>query len=279
MDSAELKELLKGATAFSILSDSELEEFVERFQLVHYTLGQSVVRAGDDSDAFYVVYSGRARVVATNTMGEEVTVGTLTRGNSFGEQGLLTRSPRKFTIRAASDLALLRLDKKDFEYLVGHQPDLRNYFDSYLSEISIRNFLKLCTAFAPLTPTEIRGLLNSMEAKEYSAKQRIIREGDPGDAFYLLRSGGVEVIKESDGARVLNRLKAGDSFGELALLTGQVRAASIITTEPSSVFRLDKADFDRILASSPRFKDAIVSIASGYSEVAVRDEQAASEGA
>ena len=279
MDSAELEDLLKGTTAFSILADSELKQFVERFQLVHYTLGQGVVRAGDDSDAFYVVYSGRARVVATNTLGEEVTVGTLTRGNSFGEQGLLTRSPRTFTIRAASDLALLRLDKKDFEYLVGHQPELRNYFDSYISEISIRNFLKLCTAFAPLTPAEIRGLLNSMEIKEYSAKQRIIREGDPGDAFYLLRSGGAEVIKESDGARVLNRLKAGDSFGELALLTGKLRAASIITTEPSSVFRLDKADFDRILASSPRFKNAIVSIASGYSEVAVRDDQAAGEGA
>ena len=51
----------------------------------------------------------------------------------------------------------------------------------------------------------------------------------------------------------------------------------IITTELSSVFRLDKADFDH-LASSPRFKDAIVSIAR-QAEVAVRDEQTASEAA
>lgn len=275
MESTELKELLKGTTAFSILSDRELEQFGERFQLVHYTLGQQVVSAGDEADAFYVVYSGRARVVATNSVGEEVTVGTLTRGNSFGEQGLLTRSPRNFTIRAASDLALLRLDKQDFESLLGQRPGLREYFDSYISEISIRNFLKLCTAFAPLSPQEIRDLLNSMEIKEYGAKERIIREGEAGDAFYLLRSGSAEVIRESDANKVLNRLKAGDSFGELALLTGQVRAASIFTTEPSSVFRLNKVDFDRIIATSPKFKDAIVSIASGYSEAAVRQDEAA----
>jgi len=277
MDSTELKELLKGTTAFSILSDRELEQFGERFQLVHHTLGQAVVSAGDEADAFFVVYSGRARVIATNSVGEEVTVGTLTRGNSFGEQGLLTHSPRNFTIRAASDLALLRLDKKDFEYLLGKQPGLREYFDSYISEISIRNFLKLCTAFAPLSPQEIRGLLNSMEVKEYAAHERIIREGETGDAFYLLRSGSAEVIKESNSGKVLNRLKAGDSFGELALLTGQVRAASIVTIEPSSVFRLDKADFDRIIAASPKFKDAIVSIASGYSEAGVREDEASAE--
>src|ERR1700693_2113570 len=129
MDTTELKGLLKATTAFAILSDEELEQTGPRFELVHYTLGQAVVSAGLESDAFYVVYSGRGRVVAVNTKGEEVTVGTLSRGNSFGEQGLLTRSPRNFTIRAASDLALLRLNKKDFEDLLEQHPTLRGYFD------------------------------------------------------------------------------------------------------------------------------------------------------
>ena len=264
MDSAELKGLLKETAAFSILADEELKQFGERFELVHYTLGQAVVRAGEEADAFYIVYSGRARVIAVNTAGEEVTVGALSRGLSFGEQGLLTNEPRRFTVRAASDLALLRLNKTDFDALLEDHPNLRDYFDKYISDISIRNFLKLCTVFAPLTPQEIRNLLSSMQVKEYAAGEAIIREGETGDAFYILRSGRAEVIKESDGQKVLNRLKAGDSFGELALLTGQARAASIITKEPSSVFRLEKSEFERIVAASPKFKDAIVSVASGY---------------
>jgi ATP-binding cassette subfamily B protein len=277
MDTTELKGLLKATTALAILSDEEMEQIGPRFELVHYTLGQAVVTAGLESDAFYVVYSGRARVVAVNNQGEEVTIGTLSRGNSFGEQGLLTNSPRTFTIRAANDLALLRLNKKDFEYLLEQHPTLREYFDKYISEISIRNFLKLCTVFAPLSPQEIRHLLGAMEVKEYAANAAIIREGETGDAFYVLRSGHAEVVKESDGGKVLNHLKAGDSFGELALLTGQVRAASIITTEPSSVFRLEKNEFDRIIASSPRLKDAMVSVASGYSRASLKEAETASD--
>ncbi|HVS81100.1 MAG TPA: peptidase domain-containing ABC transporter [Pyrinomonadaceae bacterium] len=273
MDSAELKELLKGTTAFAILSDKELEQLGQNFELVHYTLGQAVVSAGEESDAFYVVYSGRARVIAHDASGEEVTVGTLTRGNSFGEQGLLTRTPRHFTIRAASDLALLRLSQKAFENLVGKHPNVREYFDKYISDISIRNFLKLCTVFAPLTSQEIRDLLGAMEVKDYVANEAIIREGESGDAFYILRSGKARVIKESDGGKVLKHLKAGDSFGELALLTGEARSASIITTEASSVFRLERSQFDRIVAASPRFRDAIVSVASGYSRAAISDEE------
>jgi CRP-like cAMP-binding protein len=101
MDFTELRELLSGTTVFSVLSDDELEQLSERFELAHYTFGQAICRAGDKADAFYIVYSGRARVVAVNQQNEEVTIGTLTRGNSFGEQGLLANSPRKYTVRAA----------------------------------------------------------------------------------------------------------------------------------------------------------------------------------
>lgn len=271
MDSVELKKLLRLTTAFSILSDDELGRLARRFELVHYCLGETVVRAGEEAEAFFVVYSGRARVIAIDNTGEEVTVGTLTRGNSFGEQGLLTKSARNYTIRAASDLAALRLARKDFDDLLRDQSTLRQCFDKYVSEISIRNFLKLSTALAPLSPQEIRNLLGSMEVVEYAANKAIIREGETGDAFFILRAGGARVIKESNGGKVLNQLKAGNSFGELSLLTGQPRAASIITTEPSSVFRLGKTEFDQIIAASPKFRDAIVSVASGYGGPAIED--------
>jgi ATP-binding cassette subfamily B protein len=272
MDSAELKKLLRGTTAFSILSDDELDRLAERFQLVRYSLGQTIVRLGEVADALYLVYSGRVRVIGIDSNGEEVTLGTVERGNSFGEQALLTQSPRNFTIRAASDLVLLKLPKEEFEALLHKEPGLREYFDKYVSEISIQNFLKLCTAFAPLTPHEIRDVLGSLELKSYPANQPIIREGEAGDAFYILRAGSAHVIKESNGGRVLNQLRAGDSFGELALLTGQPRAATIMTLEPCSVFRLGKPDFDRIIASSPQFRSAMVNLASGYSQAAIAEQ-------
>ena len=150
LDLNELKELLADTTIFSVLSGEELERCASRLELVHFMLGQPICRAGDAADAFFIVYSGRARVIAVNERGEEVTVGTLTRGHSFGEQGLLTDARRHYTVRAAGELSLLRLDRADFEDVLAHYPHLRGYFEYYISETSIRNFLKLCTVFAPL---------------------------------------------------------------------------------------------------------------------------------
>jgi len=173
------------------------------------------------------------------------------------------------------ELVLLRRGKADFERLLQNYPALQGYFEYYISETSVRNFLKLCTVFSPLSPAEIRDLLSCLEVREFPAEATVIREGDPGDAFYILRSGSVKVVKESDGGKVVNQLKAGDVFGELALLTGQPRAASVITNEPSSVFRLEKQDFDRLANSSAKVKESLVTMAAGYSTAALRLAQAA----
>src|SRR5579862_4805614 len=141
MDASALKELLHETAVFSLLSDEEFADFAAAFEPVEYRLGQLVVQAGDESDAFYVVSSGRARVVAEH-LGDEVTVGTLSRGNHLGEQGLLTHAPREYTVRAAGDLTLYRLRKQDFDRLVKQHPGLENYFSKYISDLSVRNFLK-----------------------------------------------------------------------------------------------------------------------------------------
>src|SRR5690349_10444491 len=122
---AEAKGLLRGLPAFSMLFDEELGGLAERLELVHFPLGKIVCRAGDVADALYIVYSGRARVLGAGAGGEEVTVGTLGRGDAFGEQGLLTDSRRHYTVRAADDLALLRLDRADFDRLLAMRPGVR----------------------------------------------------------------------------------------------------------------------------------------------------------
>ncbi len=270
MNIIEIKELLKDATVFSLLSDEESEEFANRVELVHYSLGQTICRAGEKSDALFIVYSGRARVVSENPYGQEVTLGTLSRGDFFGEQGLLSDARSDHTVRAAGDLALLRLSKPKLERLLTLYPYLRGYFEHYASETSIRYFLRLCNIFTPLSPTEIRSLLSCLQERSYTADQYIYREGEPGDALYILRSGSVRVVQESLRGKVISHLKPGDAFGLTALLMGQPRATSVVAKEPSSVFRIEKSDFDQLIASSPAFKEALVNLAAGYNETGMR---------
>ena len=174
------------------------------------------------------------------------------------------------SVRAASDLALLRLGQADFAHLLDAHPELGGYFAHYAAETSIRYFLECCTLFAPLSPQEIRGLLACLQARDYAAGQFIYREGEPGDGLYILRRGGVRVVQESQRGKLINHINPGEAFGLTALLTGKPRATSAVAKEPSSVFRLEKSDFDQLVAASPAFKEALVNLAAGYPETGVR---------
>ena len=261
LDLNELKQLLAETEAFSALSVEELNQCASLLELVHYSLGEQVCQAGEEADAFYLVYSGRARVVAQSERGEELTVGTLTRGNHFGEQGLLANARRQFTVRAASDLDLLRLSRAGFEQLLETQPELRGYFTNYVSDLAVRNFLKLTQLFAPLTPAEIRGLLSLLQTRSYVANDVILHEGVPADALYLLRQGSVRLVQQSDGNKIVGRLRSGESFGLTALLSGKANATAVIAEEPVEVFWLGRENFDKLAAATPKFRESLAKVA------------------
>lgn len=70
----------------------------------------------------------------------------------------------------------------------------------------------------------------------YSTGTKIIRQGDPGDKFYIIRGGGVTVTKKNGQgeSRIVGSLKRGDYFGEQALINQDKRLASIIANEPGT---------------------------------------------
>lgn len=81
----------------------------------------------------------------------------------------------------------------------------------------------------------------------------LFRQGDPGDSFYIIRYGRVRAFRaDAEGVETdLAELGPGDSFGEMPLLTGQPRTASVETLEETCVSILSKEQFDRILKDHP----------------------------
>ena len=84
----------------------------------------------------------------------------------------------------------------------------------------------------------------------------IVREGDPADALYVLLSGRARVVKRGDsGEEVpLNVLRAGDAFGEMALLERTTRMATVRASSDLEALRLDRAAFEELLTSAPDLK-------------------------
>ena len=94
-----------------------------------------------------------------------------------------------------------------------------------------------------------------MKTREFPPFQTIVKEGGPGDSMFVINSGAVEVRKKDPNTGIdflLSTLGAGACFGEMALLTGKPRAATVVTTEPTSCGVLEKSAFEKLVLSNPR---------------------------
>jgi branched-chain amino acid transport system substrate-binding protein len=98
----------------------------------------------------------------------------------------------------------------------------------------------------------------------FEAGQIVVREGDPGEALYLIRAGQVEVSTVREGTRLtLARLGPGACFGEVALLSGRARTATVIALEACSMLCFPKRQIDEILDAYPRVRKLLESIVLG----------------
>jgi small-conductance mechanosensitive channel/CRP-like cAMP-binding protein len=118
--------------------------------------------------------------------------------------------------------------------------------------IRLERALRGIDLFLPLTDEERRAAVASFTQLHYASGERIIGEGEPGDSFFVVDRGEVEVSKNLAGKdRPLARLTPGQFFGEMALLTGEKRSATVVASGDVDVFRLDKAGFQKIIAGNP----------------------------
>jgi len=118
-------------------------------------------------------------------------------------------------------------------------------------------------AFPAVPKEEIPRVAERMEPVRVMAGQTIVREGSDSDSFYIVVRGRVGVYKrDADGSeRELNRLGPGEFFGEIGLLTGAPRVATVRALEPSELLRLDKAAFGELVSVSSATRDQLDRVA------------------
>lgn len=110
--------------------------------------------------------------------------------------------------------------------------------------------LSKCDLLRHLPAEQIEPLLERVHERRFAAEEVVFRSGDPGDALYIVAQGHVEVINDNSG-HTLAELGPGQAFGEMALLSGGTRTATVCCTADSHLLVIDKADFDRLLAEDP----------------------------
>lgn len=122
--------------------------------------------------------------------------------------------------------------------------------DALVKEAAIiTQMLAKCKVFERVTPRTLTRVADEFNVENYAPGDQIIRQGDPGDRFYLIRQGKVSVRKGNPEVQVVE-LDEGDFFGEMALLSGQPRNASVWAKESCLLYSLHKDRFHAALAET-----------------------------
>ncbi|MCJ1352589.1 MAG: hypothetical protein MMC33_002573 [Icmadophila ericetorum] len=245
---ARLKTAVAGNFLFSHLDDEQSSQVLGA--LVEKPIpakGIKVITQGDAGDYFYVVEKGNFDIYINEAgsvqpgpdgLGKKVT--SIGPGGSFGELALMYNAPRAATVISTEPQSLLwAMDRVTFRrILMDSAFQRRRMYESFLEEVPL---------LSGLLPYERSKIADALETQKFPAGSVIIKEGDPGEAFYLLESGSAEVYKRGSGDKPILRYKKGDYFGELALLDDKPRAASVISSTEVKVATLGKDGFQRLL--------------------------------
>jgi rhodanese-related sulfurtransferase len=140
-----------------------------------------------------------------------------------------------------------------------------------LDETKLR--LSETAVFRDMPQGMVEEIARVVENRVLPPRTKIFDRGDPGDSFWVIQSGMVRVFRsDNEGVEItLSRLGAGQSFGEMALLTGEARSASVETMEETRALVLTKEQFDQVLRSHPEVSLTFIKQLSGWLK---KDEQA-----
>jgi CRP-like cAMP-binding protein len=112
--------------------------------------------------------------------------------------------------------------------------------------------------FAPLSEEETERLAESSRVRIYAPGEAIVRMGQEGNSMFVIMRGSVEVqIVQGGTIRVINKLRENDFFGEMSLLTGEPRTATVKAVEETEVLRIGKEAIKPIFEANPELVNSI----------------------
>ena len=236
-----IHKILMQCVLFEHLDEKQLETVKEAMFPVEKNDGENIIQQGDNGDNFYVIETGNVNVYILNESGEQDLVNEYSDGDSFGELAIMYNAPRAATCIAKSDVKLWALDRTSFKLILMKSAlEKRSQYKSFLKEIPLLH---------GISEHNLSVISDVLHEETLENDQTVFDEGVPGDRFYIVKTGGVLCRKKVDGEeKTVSRLGTGSYFGELALLSGKPRAATVVTTTDNTVLlSLDRNQFNRVL--------------------------------
>jgi rhodanese-related sulfurtransferase/signal-transduction protein with cAMP-binding, CBS, and nucleotidyltransferase domain len=259
-------ETLKLFEPLSTLSNERLTELSGLTFVEKLNLGVSLFSEGDIDGQTVYLMDGDVQVKSSDGSIDMI----VSAGSEQARFPLDDSQPRQVSCIAMSVVRLLRVDNGVLDYMMTWDQlaasetavELEKQQNQQVTEEQTKQHEKLqifketaeadkswirkmrhIMAFKSMPPANIKPLLEKMESVDVKKGDVIVKQGEPGDYYYVLTEGQARVTRTIE----LARLDAGTSFGEEALIAESKRNASVTMASDGNVMRLSKADFDALL--------------------------------
>lgn len=169
---------------FKNLDTAQCEAIVDEMWLKDVQKGVSVIRQGDMGDNYYVIYTGEFEIFLNQPNGQKPKkVATFAQGSSFGELALMYNAPRAATVTASVDSTVWAVDRMTYRRIL--MQSSRDKIAEYVG------FLSKVDAFSALSAEERNRVAEALEECSFPTGHDIVKEGDMGDTFFILKKGAV----------------------------------------------------------------------------------------
>lgn len=217
----------------------------------------------------YTITSGTVKVALEDPHGRELVLTHRGPHEVIGETSLIDLEPRAATVTAETPLDLLSLTHEDLAASLGRQQapaleTMRGIVARMRVDYQAETLQKL-PLFSELPQDMLREIAQTMVKLDLGAGDEVFHKGDPGDALYVIRTGWVKIVTEDAHGEelVLNQCGPSDAIGEMSLVDGQPRSASVIALSDAEVYRLSRDNFLSILDDHPALALDIIRNVSG----------------
>lgn len=260
-----LAQQLARTSELSALPAHTVQAMAKQLEPVDVHVGSTLYHAGELPTGLYLVENGSIALHPEGAANSEA-VRTAGPGQLFGAASLLTGKPSLETATATEESAAWLLPSDDFQTISAQQPGLRRALAATVRAPLGRDdqaqavlWLAQMPMFREVSPDTLRAVAGRMQLQHVPAGERVYMMGDSGDALYLIDSGEIEQTAQNASGAVeeVARVSDGGYFGEMGLLTGQIRLENASAIRNTNLWTLHKSDLDDLADSYPEIGRAL----------------------
>lgn len=240
MDNTDI-EKISTLVPFHEMSATARKELLGKAKIVKYPEGKMVFKRNDEDQTLYWLIEG-----AVDLLDEKFQAKNRSAEDDAAKFALDNNSPHKLSAVTTTESRVLQISREDLNIGPGTEASADDVDKD--EQVDWMSALLSSPLFEFIPPANIQTLFSRFEEVAYESGETVIRQGEPGDYFYVIQSGRARVERAvGDKTAVLAELGAGDNFGQDALVSDVPRNATVTMLTSGTLMRLSEPDFESLL--------------------------------